>query len=74
MKKTHIITKNTMYGDNMTKKAQEKHAGQWVVIVDKKIVWHNKYPKGMRNQVIKYNEQNITPLVFRVSDGTWPLG
>ena len=62
-----------MYGENMSKKEKEKYAGQWLVVVNDKIVWNHKYPRGLRNQVQKYNKENITPLIFRVFDGTLPL-
>ena len=62
------------YADNMPRKDHEKYAGQWVVIVDNEIVWHNKSARYLRKQVEKYNKQNITPIIFRVSDGSdWLL-
>ncbi len=62
------------YADNMPKADQEKYAGQWVIIIDSKVVWHSKTGRGIEKAADKYQKQKIIPIIFRVSDGSnWLL-
>ena len=46
--KSKDVYQDMTYADNMPKKDQEKYAGQWLVIVDNEIVWHNKSARYLR--------------------------
>ncbi len=48
--------------------------GQWVIIFDSKVAWHNKTGRGIEKDAEKYQKQKIVPIIFRVSDGSdWLL-
>lgn len=55
------------YVPDMPGKDFEKYMGQWVVVVDDKVVWHSKSSRGLQKQVENLNLEGITPTILRVS-------